>query len=136
VAQDVFLKVYRSAPRIDVDRHPRPWITTITYNACRDVGRRRKVRGEDPVDAATIGARNESPGNPEDDLEAGERDRLVEAALLELDEPSRAVVILHDFVGLPHEEISGIVDVSHAAVRKRYSRALKKMAKFLRGKVE
>jgi RNA polymerase sigma-70 factor (ECF subfamily) len=136
VAQDVFLKVYRSASRIDVDRHPRPWITTITYNTCRDLARRRKVRAEESVDAKEIGERHRSPGTPEDELAKREREKLVQSALRELDDRSRAIVILHDFGGLSHDEISGIVDISHAAVRKRYSRALKRMGKIIRGSKE
>lgn len=136
VAQEVFLKVHRAAERLDVERHPRPWITTITYNACRDVARRRSTRPEDPIDAGEIGERHHSPGTPEDDLLRREREQLLERALGELDEQSRAVVILHDFGGHSHEEIAEIVDASHAAVRKRYSRALKRLGEIMRGLME
>jgi RNA polymerase sigma factor (sigma-70 family) len=133
VAQDVFLKVYRAADRLDVDRHPRPWLTTITYNACRDAARRSSARPETPTDPTTIGERNASGDTPEDALMGKEKERLIEAALLALDEESRAVVILHDYCGTPHDEIAGIMGLSHAAVRKRYSRALKQMEKTIRG---
>jgi RNA polymerase sigma factor (sigma-70 family) len=136
VAQEVFLKVHRAADRLDVERHPRPWITTITYNACRDVARRRSARPEHAVDATEIGERHESPGTPEDELLRRERERLLERALGELDEESRAVVVLHDFGGHSHEEIAEIVDASHAAVRKRYSRALGRLREIIRGLME
>jgi RNA polymerase sigma-70 factor (ECF subfamily) len=133
VAQDVFLKVYRAADRLDVDRHPKPWITTITYNACRDAARRSTARPEEAVDATSIGERHQTQETPEDIVIREERDRLVEQALRELDAEWRAVVILHDYCGYSHEEIADIVGASHAAVRKRYSRALKRMAEILRG---
>jgi RNA polymerase sigma-70 factor (ECF subfamily) len=137
VTQEVFLKVHRAADRLDPDRHPRPWITTITYNAVRDVARRRSTRPEDPVDAGEIGERNPSaPDTPEDALLRREREQMLEKALSELDEQSRAVVILHDFGGHSHEEIAEIIDASHAAVRKRYSRALQRMAEIIRGFME
>jgi RNA polymerase sigma factor (sigma-70 family) len=136
VTQEVFLKVHRAADRLDVERHPRPWITTITYNACRDVARRRSARPESPVDATEIGERHEAPGTPEEEVLRRERERLLERALGELDEESRAVVILHDFGGHSHEEIAEIVDASHAAVRKRYSRALGRLREIMRGLME
>lgn len=133
VAQDVFLKVHRAADRLDVDRNPRPWLTTITYNACRDAARRVSARPEYAVDATVIGERHESKETPEGTVLSEERSRLVERALRALDEESRAVVILHDYCDVPHQEIAAIVNSSHAAVRKRYSRALERMAEFLRG---
>ena len=37
------------------------------------------------------------------------------------------MVLLHDYQGLSHEEVAGVLGVSHAAVRKRYSRALTRL---------
>jgi RNA polymerase sigma factor (sigma-70 family) len=48
-------------------------------------------------------------------------------ALLRLPPPLRAVVVLHDYQGLSHEEIARLTNVRHAAVRKRYSRALARL---------
>lgn len=131
VAQDVFLKVYRAAHQLDPNRHPKPWITTITYNACRDVARRASTRPQASADVATIGS--ESPDNPHDELARREEERMVERALANLEEEARVVVILHDYCGFSHDDISRIIGVSHGAARKRYSRALKQMAGFIRG---
>ena len=38
-SQDVFLKAYRAAERIDPDRDPYPWLLAIAYNTCRDLWR-------------------------------------------------------------------------------------------------
>jgi RNA polymerase sigma-70 factor (ECF subfamily) len=136
VTQEVFLKVHRAAERLDPSRNPRPWVTTIAYNAVRDVARRRSTRPEDPVDAAEIGERSPGTGTPEEVLLQREREQLLERALGELDDLSRTVVVLHDFGGHSHEEIADIVEASHAAVRKRYSRALQRMADIIRGLME
>jgi RNA polymerase sigma-70 factor (ECF subfamily) len=135
VAQDVFLKIYRAADRLDIDLEPKPWITTITYNACRDIARRRASRPEDSVDVSTIEDSHAAGGTPENDVLRREREMAVEGALLELDEPLRTVVVLFSYCGFSHEEIAGIVGASHAAVRKRYSRALKRMAQSLEGQL-
>jgi RNA polymerase sigma-70 factor (ECF subfamily) len=128
IAQDVFLKVYRAADRLDVHRHPKPWLTTITYNTIRDLARRTAARPEDPVDAQIIEDTHGILETPEDILLERERERLVDRALQELDERSRAIVILNGYCGFSHEQIATIVDMSHAAVRKNYSRAIKRMA--------
>ncbi|UCG51076.1 MAG: sigma-70 family RNA polymerase sigma factor [Candidatus Latescibacterota bacterium] len=133
VVQDVFLKVYRAADRLDIERHPKPWLTTITYNTCRDAARRTAARPDIATDSTTIGEQHGAPDTPEDVLLRQERENMVERALLELDEHSRALVILHDYCGVPHEEIATVMNMSHAAVRKRYSRALKRLAQIIRG---
>lgn len=124
--QEVFLRVWRAADRLDVARDPGPWLFTIAYNACRDVWRssaHRVRRASRPIlhaDEASFVA----PGDPEADLLRRERERRVGEALLRLPEPVRLIVLLHDFEGLDHSEIAGIVGLQPAAVRKRYSRAL------------
>jgi len=133
VTQDVFAKVYRAADTLQVDRHPKPWLSTITYNTCRDAARRSAVRPESLEDAATIGERSGDASSPEDVLLRKEREKMTEKALLELDVESRAVVILHDFWGTSHDDIAEILGLTHAAIRKRYSRALKHMAQTIKG---
>jgi RNA polymerase sigma-70 factor (ECF subfamily) len=133
IAQDVFLRVYQAADRLETDRHPKPWLTTITYNACRDSRRRAAARPETVEDGMAIVEQQADPTTPEDVLLQKEREQLIEKALLELDEESRAVVLLHDYSGTSHEDIAVIMGSSHAAVRKRYSRALKRMAGIIRG---
>jgi RNA polymerase sigma-70 factor (ECF subfamily) len=133
ISQDVFVKIYQAADRLRLDRHPKPWITAITYNACRDAARRSAVRSETPEDPAEIGERSGESATPEDIMVRKERDALTQEALLGLDAESRTVVILHDFCHMAHEDIARIMEAGHAAVRKRYSRALKRMAEIIKG---
>lgn len=133
VTQEVFLKVYRAADRIETDRSPRPWLTTITYNAVRDAARRTSVRPEDATDPAVLGDREAGGRTPEEEFRRGEATELVERALLALDEHHRAVVILHEYCGVSHADIATMMGASHDAVRKRYSRALAQMREFIEG---
>jgi len=133
VTQEVFVKVHRAADRLQVDRHPKPWLTTITYNACRDAARRSSARPESLEDSAVIGERDGTSSTPEDVLLRKEREQLTERALLALDEESRAIIILHVYCGNPHEAVAEIMGLGHAAVRKRYSRAIQRMAEIIKG---
>jgi RNA polymerase sigma-70 factor (ECF subfamily) len=136
VTQEVFLKVHRAADRLDPARDPLPWLMTIAHNACRDVWRsnayrlsRRAASIDDDARLAEMLPR--ATNDPERDLLATERERLVQAAIGELPEPLRVAVVLHDYEGLGHEEIAAIMGIHHAAARKRYSRALAALAKAL-----
>ncbi len=44
VSQEVFLKVHKAAAQLDPSRDPGPWLTAITYNACREHWRSRGHR--------------------------------------------------------------------------------------------
>lgn len=131
--QDVFVKVHGAADRLDVDRSPKPWLTTITYNVCRDAWRKGKsarqgleAHAGNTPHAASVSA------TPEDTLVESQRAHAVQQAISRLDEPLRTVVVLRDYQGCSHDEIATLVGVSHVAVRKRYSRALKQLREWLR----
>jgi RNA polymerase sigma-70 factor, ECF subfamily len=141
ITQEVFLKVHRAADRLDPERDPLPWLMTIAHNACRDLwrssawklGRRAaSLDGDSPL-AATLTRRRDEP---ERDLIAAERERLVQDALLRLPDPLRVAIVMHDYQGLGHEEIAAVTGIGHAAARKRYSRALSALANLLRGRLE
>ncbi len=141
VTQEVFLRVHRAADRLDPERNPRPWLLKITRNACRDVWRSATYRAgrksvpveSDPPAAAVLAP---SPETPEEALLDRDRSERVRRAVSALPETLREVVLLHDWAGLRHDEIAGIVESSHAAVRKRYSRALARLAELLQGELE
>jgi RNA polymerase sigma-70 factor (ECF subfamily) len=139
--QDVFLKVYRAIERLDPERDPGPWLTTIAYNVCRD--RWRSSAGRMERQSSSVDDRPELAHHlrderldPQGELLADERERIVQEALLELPEAAREVIVLHDYEGLSHDRIAGMLDASHAAIRKRYSRAVKALGEILQGRLE
>jgi RNA polymerase sigma-70 factor (ECF subfamily) len=137
VAQDVFRKVYRAADQLDPSREPGPWLMSITHNVCRDYWRSRGYklsRRTSSIDEheSLMATLPSSTDNPEQSTLKSERERQVRNAIMKLTEPLREVVVLHDYRGLSHEEIAVAVGASYAAVRKRYSRALAKLAGLLK----
>jgi RNA polymerase sigma-70 factor (ECF subfamily) len=139
VTQEVFLKVLRAAPQIDPARDPAPWLSTIAYNACRDLwrsGAHRMGRRSASIEQDAAVAPRLSHGNdPEREAIGAERERLVREAIARLPEAMRTVVLLYDYEGLNHQEIAEVLNVNHAAARKRYSRALAELGKLLREKL-
>jgi RNA polymerase sigma-70 factor (ECF subfamily) len=138
VTQEVFLKVHRAIDRLDPTRDPAPWLTTITCNACREHWRGRhhraglRSRSIDEIEDWDRDHPRDS-GDPEAEYGRKQKRRRIEAALGRLPEKLREVVILRDWQGLDHREIAEALGASHAAVRKRYSRALAALAEDLGG---
>ena len=139
VTQEVFLKVHRAAAQLDPTRDPAPWLSTIAYNSCRDLwrsGAYRMARRSASVEQdAAVAMRLAHGDDPERALLGAERERLVRDAIADLPEPLRAVVLLYDYQGLNHQEIARVLNVNHAAARKRYSRALAALGKRLKEKL-
>ena len=139
--QEVFLRVHRSVHKLDPERDPSPWITTITYNVCRDHWRSfsAKLAGRSISldDEPGLGERIANGGpTPETDVLTAERERFVQQAILQLPEDMREIVVLRDYEGLDHERIAALVGAGGPAVRKRYSRALARLAELLKDVVE
>jgi RNA polymerase sigma-70 factor (ECF subfamily) len=136
LTQEIFLKVHRAAHQLDAARDPGPWLTSIAYNACRDLWRSGAYRmgrrsSSIDVDLSLASALTRGTNDPEHDLLASERRQRVQEAIARLPEPLRVAVVLHEYQGMRHQEIAELTGVHHAAARKRYSRALAALGKML-----
>jgi RNA polymerase sigma-70 factor (ECF subfamily) len=136
VTQEVFVKIHRAIGGLDPQRDPSPWLTTIAYNACRDLWRSSSHRMS--RDSSSFDERpeltNHMPAggrDPEQSVLAKEREAIVQKAIESLPFQQREVVLLHDYQGLTHDQIAKVIGTSHAAVRKRYSRALSALGEIL-----
>jgi RNA polymerase sigma-70 factor, ECF subfamily len=89
LTQEVFVVVHRRLSAYDHERSLRAWLFGIARNVLRDHSRLARVRRE-VIDDEHEEARSDPRFRA---LEAGS---LVRRALLELPEPLRAIVLLHD----------------------------------------
>ena len=138
VLQEVFFKVHRAADQLDPERDPGPWLATLTRNACREIWRRAGRRADHQARSLDDGSGlhdtlESGATDPEDETLRAERDRVVVRALMKLPGTLREVVVLRDYHGMSHEEVSGVVGARVATVRKRYSRALAELRRHLKG---
>ena len=130
---DVFLKVARSADRLDPDRDPMPWLATIAANACRDLwrsGTERMRKSSVPLDDPALQLTS-GRNDPEQDAIRRERENAVRDAVDALPDDLKQSVLLYDYAGLSHEDIARALGVTHDAARKRHSRALAALGKAL-----
>ncbi|HTJ73947.1 MAG TPA: sigma-70 family RNA polymerase sigma factor [Acidimicrobiales bacterium] len=127
VAQEAYLRAFRSLKKFRGDARFSTWMYRITANcASTQLTRRSKGRHEELSDDDTIvDERPES--DPETMAEAGAmRDRVTEA-LGDLPPILRAVVVLRDVYDLPHEAIASELGISESAAKVRLHRARRKL---------
>ena len=138
MAQEAFLRAWRSLSSYKGQSRFSTWLYRVTSNVCLDELRRRR-RGEtesmqaleengfEPVDPAET---------PEMALDRAELRRDLAEAISQLGSEQRAALILRDVQGLPYEEIAQILDLNLNTVKSRISRARSALREILLGKTE
>ena len=119
VAQETFLRVYRAAKRYKPQAKFTTWLYRIVVNLCLDE-QRKQGKTAAPLEDADPAVLAESESN------AAERKEVVEsvrAAVSELPERQRLVVILHRYDGLSHGEITEVTGWTKSAVESLLVRA-------------
>jgi len=109
-------------------REPGAWLTTVTTRICIDrltSARRRRETYVGPwLPEPVLTGRDGGAGDPADEVATADSMTLAFLVVLESLSPAeRAVFLLHDVFGHPHDEIAGMLGRSHAAVRQLASRA-------------
>ena len=141
IAQQVFLRVWKSAARYEPTAKFTTWLFTITRNLVFNESRRRKNRPTTSLDAPVAGSGDESnvrqiadetAASPESALLAREMTEAIDAAIAELPEQQRLAVVLRRYEELPYEEIARVLDLSVPAVKSLLFRA----RTFLRERLE
>ena len=130
IAQDVFLKVYKAAPRYKPTAKFSTWLYRITFNLCID-HQRRNAKTSIPVDPSHL---ETTPVEYPDGMEKQELTRIVRNAVLQLPERQRHALILYRYQGLSHDEITDVMDTSKSAVEsllvRAYANLREKLAEF------
>jgi RNA polymerase sigma-70 factor (ECF subfamily) len=128
--QETFVKAYQAAARWDGAAEVAPWLSRIAVNHAIDRYRRsrRRLRSETPLDDEVHGERiavdAPSPERRAMDHEAGER---ISAALGDLPDRQRAVVVLRLYEEMNLDEIARALDMNLGTVKSSLHRALRRM---------
>ncbi len=136
VSQDVFVKAFKSLEKFKGDSKFSTWIYKIAYYASLDVINRQKRQiKSDNIDTVNEG----NLGNVQDGLEflhEKERKKVINEALLELNEDERIILTLFYFEELPIKEISKVVNLSDDNIKVKLFRSRKKLATILKYVIE
>ena len=144
VTQDVFIKVFRSISGFHGDASLRTWIYRIALHETSNQRRwwNRHKRQEMAIDAPIENEEGEctsmaetlatSIASPFDQVLTSETRHRVEAALRELPDAYREVVVLREIEGFGYEEIAEILNVNLGTVKSRLTRGRAALREFLK----
>ncbi|MBV8206420.1 MAG: sigma-70 family RNA polymerase sigma factor [Acidobacteria bacterium] len=142
LSQEVFIRMYRTLGTYEPRKGAfTTWMTTMTRNLLVDHFRRsRHDRLTDSMDAGTspdedsvtLGEQLASPQpGPDRQVESGERQAMVQAALQKLSPELREAVILRDLQDLDYREIAQVLRVPEGTVKSRINRGRTELARLL-----
>lgn len=131
LAQEVFVRAYLNLERFRFEADWGTWLHRITVNVYLNSRRKNKKdniaysldepllteEGEVSRELAATGS------DPQEVLDAKERQLYIRQALEELAPEFRAVLVLREFQGLNYEEIARVLGCSLGTVKSRLSRA-------------
>ena len=128
LAQETFVKAFRSLAAFDTTRRLSSWLFRIAHNTAIDAMRRARPP---QVPIETVHAAADAPDAPPDPVERQELGHALEAALDALRPDQRAAIVLRYENGLSFDEIGTILGVPEVTARSHVHRARKEMARLL-----
>jgi RNA polymerase sigma-70 factor (ECF subfamily) len=144
VTQDVFVKVFRNISGFDGRSSLRTWIYQIALREASNQRRwwSRHKQQETAIDAVIENQQGETfcladslaadEASPYDCAAQSEMKQRLEAALRQLPEAFRTVVVLREIEGFGYEEIAEILDANVGTVKSRLTRGRQALRKILK----
>ena len=134
LAQDVFLKLFKSLDTFDRRANFQTWLISVSRNLCidhyRSVRKERETmaRDVDPADLAPAATGTSAYA----ELEQRDRVRLLRTALDRLAPTLRTAVVLRDVQELSYQEIAVRLGLPEGTVKSRINRGRTELARQLR----
>lgn len=136
VAQDTFIKIFKSLSKFKGDAKLSSWIYRVTYNTCLDsLKKRKKEYNTVAIDEYTE-HQVKTVDNALDKLEASERKQAVKDCIERLPSEDSFLMTLYYFEELSLEEISKIIGLTTNNVKVKLFRSRKKLATILKTQLE
>lgn len=127
LAQQVFLRLWKSARRYQPTAKFTTYLFTITrnlvFNESRRRSRRREVSIEEREQAGSAHAGAATGGRPDEELLQNELRAAIDAAIARLPESQRLAVVMRRYQETPYEEIAAVLRTSVPSVKSLLFRA-------------
>jgi RNA polymerase sigma-70 factor (ECF subfamily) len=127
VAQQVFIRVWRSAARYEPSAKFTTWLFTImrnlVFNELRRRGRKKEVSVEEQAEEHHQHLTAPARDIPDSVTQQGELEDAIDKAIQSLPEKQRLAVSLRRYEDMPYEEICEILGMSLSAVKSLLFRA-------------
>lgn len=138
LAQEAFIKAYQALKSFKGGSSFYTWVYRIAVNKTLNFLKQRKNRTAMSLNDLDFSAENDpdlvaliSEKTPRRDAVLSELQEKLNEAMLQLSEPHRLVVTLHDVQGLAHEEIAEIMECNVGTVRSRLFYARQQLQGYL-----
>jgi RNA polymerase sigma-70 factor (ECF subfamily) len=140
LAQEVFLRVYRSRETYRAEARFSTWLyriaTNLGVNHARDTKHERAAQNvyldqPDPETGSTPDVADATP-NVESELLRDERLRAIRAHVLELPERQRTAVLMHKYQGMDYKQIGEVLKLSESATKSLLFRAYQTLRESLK----
>ena len=136
IAQDVFIKVYRSLDRFRHDAQVTSWLYRIVMNACIDHRRRQCPAGSAPftedAELKMLNTPEDAPG-PEERAYGGQLGEVLETEIARLPPGQRLVFTMRHHEGLKLAEIAGALNLAEGTVKRQLHAAVHRLRDALAG---
>ncbi|MCB1234438.1 MAG: sigma-70 family RNA polymerase sigma factor [Verrucomicrobiae bacterium] len=136
IAQQVFIRVWKSAPRYEPQAKFTTWLFTITRNLVFNEMRRRQRKPaysiEEREEEFHLSTPDHGAKGPDEAALQKELEDAIDAAIQTLPEKQRMAVILRRYEDMPYEEIGAILKLSLPAVKSLLFRARTQLKESLR----
>jgi RNA polymerase sigma-70 factor, ECF subfamily len=130
IAQEVFIKVFRSLDRFRQDAQLSSWMYRIVMNACIDHRRRHAPAGAAPfgeeAEKKMLNTPEERPG-PEERAYAGEVGEALAAEIARLPPGQRIVFVMRHHQGLKLCEIAEALGIAEGTVKRQLHAAVHRL---------
>lgn len=136
--QDTFVHLARKAEQFRGDSRLSTFVYRVAVNASRDLQRRQARRPSTPVADVTDAqvAAGRTPDTVPDEFSGRETALAVQAALAQLDELSRTLLVLCAVEGMSYPEAAALLDMPVGTIKSRVFRARAQLADLLADDVE
>lgn len=122
--QEVFVKLTLHAPRISSDLGA--WLHACAVNTCRDMLRRNQSRRKRETVHAQVALQSQSDWKAEEILAD------VDAAIIDLSEADRNLIIRYFLQGETQQQIADDLDITQSTVKRRIDSAIEKLRSKIR----
>jgi RNA polymerase sigma-70 factor (ECF subfamily) len=140
IAQQVFVRLWNSAPKWRPEAKFTTYLYTIMRNLVFNESRRRSRKKEISLDEQQenhpAAMRADEGLSPDEGMEKRELHRSIDAAIAALPEQQRLAVVLRTFEGLDYEDIAKALDTSVSSVKSLLFRARGVLREALSGNLE
>ncbi len=134
IAQEVFIKVYRSLDRFRQDSQLTSWMYRIVMNACIDHRRRHRSAIAAPLgeeaEQKMLNAPEDTPG-PEECAYAGELGEVLEWEIGRLPKGQRVVFVMRHHQGMKLCEIAEALGLAEGTVKRQLHAAVHRLRQAL-----